>query len=220
MTENQIKVKADVATVKIGLIEFEGLLFETGEYGIAISQVADLIEASRNTASRDFKRILGENFKPSKVYTVFNRNTVNAINLDDFHKLMRALDKKGIKPAEEIMDVIGSVSFHQFFSDAFGIKFAEEDRQAFCIVRQSVKDSFKKYLTDSLKKAGFTQPREYGKFIHKMQAGLCIEDGTRDELDVKTLAKLNSAQEVIGMYINDFGVEPYKALEMCLSRYR
>jgi hypothetical protein len=50
-----------------------------------------------------------------------------------------------------------------------------------------------------------------------MQAGLVIEDGTRDDLDNETLVKLTTTQESIGLAI-EMGLEPYEAMRRCINR--
>lgn len=83
--------------------------------------------------------------------------------------------------------------------------------------RDRSKTTFKKYLTDSLIAYGYTENWQYGKFIHEMQAGLGIEDGTRDDLDNEALVKLTTTQESIGLAI-EMGLEPYEAMRRCINR--
>lgn len=56
--------KAKVAIVKLGSIQFEGLLLLSGEYRMGVTQVARLFPDSvtPNNATREVKRILGEDF--------------------------------------------------------------------------------------------------------------------------------------------------------------
>lgn len=58
--------KAEITKGRIGLLEIDGLKSEDGSYFVGIPQVADLTKTSTNTASRDFKRLLGKGFKTSK----------------------------------------------------------------------------------------------------------------------------------------------------------
>lgn len=75
--------KAVVATVTYAGFEFPGLKLPSGEYAVAIPQVIDLLGQdnkgfcpSKNTASRDFKRMLGKRFRPSKIATELDNTKI------------------------------------------------------------------------------------------------------------------------------------------------
>lgn len=99
MADNILTAK--VAIVHFGAICVEGLLFEDGRYGVAVQQLNALISfsASKNTASRDLKRLLGAGFSPSKARIQGTRQLINCILLADFEKLLLELAIAGnIKP--------------------------------------------------------------------------------------------------------------------------
>ena len=79
---------AEVTNVQVGFYSLEGLMDEKGNYHVGIPQIADLVQTNRNTASRDFKRLMGEGFKTSKLKTVYNTRYINAISLRDFEVLI------------------------------------------------------------------------------------------------------------------------------------
>ena len=81
-------MKAQVATIDLGFAKFDGLMLPNGEYAIAIPQVATLIQSIPNTASRDFKRLLGESFNPSKQSIEGTKALVNVVGLH-FQSLLR-----------------------------------------------------------------------------------------------------------------------------------
>ncbi len=93
---NQSKlVKLKVASVKYSGREFNGFQYPNGTYGIGIPQIIDLLAEdkdgfcpSKNTASRDFKRLCGNGFRPSKHSTELGNAKVNVITLDDFGDLL------------------------------------------------------------------------------------------------------------------------------------
>jgi hypothetical protein len=97
-------LSASVASVSIGAIKIDGLMDENGDFYIGIPQIAALFETSTNTAARDFKRLMGEDFKTSKLKTEFNRNTTLGIPLPEFEKLVAKLDRKGNKAAQDFRD--------------------------------------------------------------------------------------------------------------------
>jgi hypothetical protein len=90
---------AKIAKIKFGTIEVEGLMVSDGSFGIAIPQLCDLFadektfKTSKNTAARDFKRLMGEGFKTSKCFTEFNRGTTLSVDLFEFERILRKLDR-------------------------------------------------------------------------------------------------------------------------------
>ena len=207
-----MSIKAQVATVCLGDIEFEGLLLPDGSFAIAIPQVADLFLASRNVASRDLKRLLGGRFETSKAKTEFNQNTVNIISLSLFQLVAFKLAVNGNKKAQDFCELSFGLSIQQLYCDAFKIKFEQEERQQWIKLRQSTKDTFRP-MTEQLQRYGFKESWEYGKFIHLFQQKLGIVDGTRDKQGNDKLNELMIAQATITAYMKT-GIEPYKALSM------
>lgn len=124
-------LKASVATIKLGTVEFEGLLLSDGSFGISISQANELISfsTSTNTASRDLKRILGEGFNPSKAKIEGFKQLINSIALMDFESVLFELSLKGHQKAVALSRTLIGLSLHQLYCDSFGLKFESEDRQ-------------------------------------------------------------------------------------------
>jgi hypothetical protein len=143
-------LSAEVTEIAIGHIKISGLMDSEGNYYVGVPQLADMIEASRNTASRDFKRLMGKDFKTSKLKTQFNRGTTIGIELPEFEKLLAKLDRAGNVKAQSLRDELAGLSLHQLFSDAFGVKFDAEDRQQWLKVRQESK-SARRTWTDSIR---------------------------------------------------------------------
>lgn len=205
-------IKAQIATISIGNIEIEGLLLPDGSFAIAVPQIADLLLDNRNIASRDLKRLLGKDFKTSKARTEFNKNDVNIVSLELFQSIVFKLAINGNKKAQEFGEFLFGLSLHQLFSDAFGIKFEQEQRQQWIKLRQSTKDTFKP-MTDELQKHGFTESWEYGRFMHLFQKKLGIVDGTRDIQGNDKLNELMISQTTVTAFMKT-GINPCKALEM------
>lgn len=126
-------IKASVATVKLGTIEFDGLLLSDGSFGISVPQANQLLvfSPSNNTASRDLKRILGEGFSPSKVKIENVKQLINSIPLLDFESVVFELSLKGHQKAIAFSRTLIGLSLHQLYADAFGLKFESEDRQKY-----------------------------------------------------------------------------------------
>lgn len=198
----------------IGPLSLEGLMSENGDFGVAVPQYADLFDVSRNTASRDIKRLLDKGSKTSielrKWKTPFNRTDVNVIPLENWSSLVFELALSGNPKAIELSRLLQGLSWHQLFADAFGIKFEKEDRQKWLVTRMSTKHDFRP-LTDMLQHHGFTESKEYARFVWAFQAKLGIESGTRDEIPIEKLVALQGAQVKLTTLM-ECGFNPWQAL--------
>jgi len=109
-------IKADVTQVQIGFLSLEGLMNENGRFAVAVPQYADLFETSRNTASRDIKRLLGKGSKTSIVLekwkTPFNKAEVNVIPLEQWSNLIFELALSGNQKAIELSRLLQGMSWH------------------------------------------------------------------------------------------------------------
>lgn len=99
-------IKAEITDVSIGTFTIAGLMNENGEFGVAVPQVADLFEASRNTMSRDLKRLLEEDLHYEKWKTSLNQKVVNVILLKDFESLLFRMAQSGNAKAIEMWNEI------------------------------------------------------------------------------------------------------------------
>jgi len=203
---------AEIADVQVGNLTIEGVMFPDGRYGVAIPQLVDLNLVPPDRSRKQLESLTGMVFQShQKAKTKLNPKTVNVIGLQDFEVLLAKLDRAGNKNAQDLRDALVGLSLHQFFSDAFGVKFEKEDRQRWLESRFNTKHDFRP-LTDQLQKAGFVEPKEYGKYIHLMQSKIGIKSGTRDELDFTTLNKLERAQNRLTAFM-ECGLSPMQALE-------
>ena len=204
-------VTAETTIVQIGQVSFNGVMLPDGSYGIAIPQIADLFLDSQSQASQTLKRLMGKGFKTHKAKTRFNRNATLIISLPEFERVIAKLDRAGNKQAQDFRDALVGLSLYQLFSDAFGIQIEKEDRQRWLETRFNTKHDFRP-LTDQLQKAGFKEPKEFGRYIHLMQSKIGVEDGTRDVLDFKTLNKLERTQNRLTAFM-ECGLSPMQALD-------
>lgn len=193
---------AVVTQVPIGNTSVEGLMTEDGVFYIGIPQVADLFEVSRNTAARDFKRLMGENSKPSiKLKTEFNKNVTTAFTLTEFEQLVAKLDRKGNKAAQDFRDTLVGLSLHQLFCDAFGIKFEKEDRQQYLKERFRHQKHFHPYLTRWLKEdaGGDNSAVDWGWEVNHFKRACKLPLTGVDTWDYDLLATLNRAESGYNM---------------------
>jgi hypothetical protein len=200
MTKNQNKVKADVARVKLGYLEFEGLMLNDGTYGIAVPQVCSLFQLAKDHGTRDIKAILGKDFQLAKWCSTLHPKAVNVLLLPDFERLIFRLALKQNQLAVDISEQLIGLSLQQLFSDAFNIQFEEEQRQAYLKNRQEGKYA-RRTATDALKdwldKYGHLLSENERKFvyIHISEAvNKVVFD--RSSVRLRTDWKLNNSAQV------------------------
>lgn len=204
-------IKAEITIVNIGPLKIEGLMSEDGDFGVAAPQASDRFLVPQKNFSRDTKALLGKGFQFLKWKTPLNPKEVNVLRLPDFEKLMVELAFNGNGKAREMVRALTGLSLHQLFCDAFGQKFEAEDRQRWLQTRLATKVDFRG-LTDQLKRHGFTEGKEYARFIWAFQAKLGIESGQRDNLDAKTLVDLDRLQVRLTTLM-ECGHSPWQAMK-------
>ena len=203
-------IKAEITTVSLGAISFQGLMNEDGEFGIAVPQIAEEFQFPNKHASRQLKTLLGKDFQFSKWKTPLNPKPVNVLDLVGFEKLIFEMALKGNPTAITVSRALIGLSLHQLFSDAFGLKFEKEDRQKWLTTRLATKHDFRP-LTDQLKRYGFTEGKDYARFVWMFQSKLDIESGMRDNLPTEKLVELHGMQVKLISYM-ECGLNPWQAL--------
>ena len=97
--------RAELATVKIGSLEIEGLMLPDGSFAVAVPQIADLFLATRNYAAQSLNRLMGKDFETHKVKTKFNQNSTNCVSILAFETIVAKLDRTGNKKAQDFRDL-------------------------------------------------------------------------------------------------------------------
>lgn len=120
-------MKAQVAVIDLGFTQFEGLMLPNGDYAVAIPQIATLIQSNPNTASRDFDRLLGEGFSPSKQSIEGTKALVNVVDLPVFTKILYAMAKRGNAISDALIQALLDEGFERRFDTAFGKKVDEAE---------------------------------------------------------------------------------------------
>lgn len=188
-------ITAEVAIVQLGLAEIEGLRGRDGKYYIAIPQIADLTKTSRNTAARDFKRLMGKDFKTSDLKTPFNKSKTIGISLSEFERLLVKLDRNGNTQAQLLRDSLTGLALYQLFADAFGQQLTSEDRQRFLFEWHTVRE-YAKGVHSGFKNACYDKYHP-GNLVHDYMTVLIFGD-TAKAARMKALVD-DSADPEIGL---------------------
>ena len=225
--------RAEIATVRIGRLEFEGLMIANGTFYIGFSQLTLLNLVPPNRSLKQMEALYGIGF-PShqKLKTVLNSAPINAIDLKDFQRLLRILDKKGVCAAEKLVDQLTGLSLQQLFSDAFCIQFEKEERQQWLKDRQDGKEK-RRTLTDSIKDYLIAHPHVdkklypivtdliYLGIFNRRAADLKSdwnETNPRDEMTRKELLYVAEVEALTSRLIDRDGLHPLTAAKEALTR--
>lgn len=104
-------LKAEVAPVKLGHLEFEGLLREDEVSLIALTQLVALGLVPPNRSARQIEALLGlDCLAFSKLSTDLNSKPVNAISISTFQDLLLSLANNGNSCAQKFLDA-ASISY-------------------------------------------------------------------------------------------------------------
>jgi hypothetical protein len=144
--------KAIVAKVNIGKsIQVEGLQLPDGSYAISATQVAELFSVGLNNPTKTLKALLGDGFQQfQKVSSELNPVKVNILTLEQFDRVMIALDRRGNIKAQDLRDALAGTALNELFCDAFGVVSDASTRQAQIEARLSG-IAARRSLTDSIK---------------------------------------------------------------------
>lgn len=228
--------KAIVATVKYYPTDIEGLLMPDGTFAVALIQVADRFQIPQKNSSRDVKALLSKDSSFLKTTTEISKTPLVILTLEQYGEVRKQLAKKGNQFAFEELIGLSGLSDVQLFSDAFGIKFDVEDRQAYLkarlegkIVRRSLTDAIKDYclrndVSDTYSKFIYTNVSDClnRKLFGKTAKQLCeyrnvdkhsLRD-THQEKDLKTIEYLE--QNAMKL-IDRRNVEPLEAIKQALA---
>jgi len=229
---------ASVTQVPFGNTEIEGLLLEDGSFAVSIQQAALLFQVRQDNAQRDFKYLLGKDarFVKIRVKNAQSKKSENCLTLIDFERLIFELTLKGNKHSVEFSRMLVGLSLTQLFSDAFGIKFEKEDRQAFLKNRMATKESFW-FLSDEIKAYidanGSSNPQYhyinafkvmsvglFGKTPSQIKEELGLTKGelNRDHFGVESLRRIDIIQTLAQVNIKN-GIKPYSAVIAAISTF-
>ena len=231
-------MKASIATVKFGPLEFEGLMLEDGTFAVAIPQLAALNLVPPNRSLKQLETLLSMVFQShQKVKTELNPNAVNCISLSDFELVLRTLNRRGLEAAVVIVDGLLGMSLAQLFSDAFGVKFDAEERHAKLlariktkVVRRTTTDSIKNYcilhnMSANYRKFVYSNVSDtlnvalFGKTAKKLreERGVETNELLRDSHSVEDLKMISDIENLVVRLIDFKGYEPLTAMKKAIE---
>jgi hypothetical protein len=237
MPENKKKIKANLTIVRIGHLEFEGLLLPDGNFRIAISQLVALNLVPPNRSLKQLQALYSLDFPSHQsILTPLNSKKVNTIDLVDFEHLLRKLDRMGVEEARTIVDSLIGLSLQQLFSDAFCVQFEKEERQAWLkdrqtgkVVRRTLTDAIRDYLKahDASENAfTFTYPNVTNAInraiFNQRSAKQLKEDwgveNPRDYMTQNELLLIMEVEHLTMRLIDKDQLDPHVAVKEAISR--
>jgi hypothetical protein len=230
---------AAIAIVQIGYVKFEGLMDEEGNYYVAVPQLVTLDLIPPDRSLKQLQAIHSNAFQTHvKLKTALHPKAVNAIPLRDLEGLILELAIKGNQAAIDLARMLVGLSLQQVFSDAFGIKFEQEERQKWLKTRQagkqvrySLTDAIKWWLennevSDNTRKWIYANCSDavnlglFGRKASKLCVDLQVPDKNklRDALTDKELLWLSEIEHLAARLIIKQGWEPVPAVKEAIDR--
>jgi hypothetical protein len=253
--------KASRATVMLGNIETEGYLLpehlwtELNKFGVSKTQAVILAYPSfdRDNASSKYLQIVRSKVSQSispkgfqvhaKIKTDAGKGDavkVDLLPVDQLILFLKVCKKLGSVVAEELIDDLAGLSLQQLFSDAFDIKFGEEQRQQWLKSRAKSKEAFwslgdavKSYKESHSEKSDNYRTFIYSNCQNAVNRGLFGKDAAtiRKELGIKdtellrdhygeaALRRLDLIQSLASANIVHRDIEPLQAVKESLAMY-
>ena len=241
--------RAEIAEIDFGSFKILGLLLQDATFAVAVSQIAELFQLDKTIATRELKALLGADLQLDKVASKVHPKAVNCISLSQFETVIaelsfNPLQKNGnprytantVRIAQSFARLSIGMTLQQRFSDAFGIKFDKEDRDAWFKAREigifernNLTDGILRYI-----KANPDRSEAYQKFVYancsdalnlaltgqkakywRDSLGLA-SNGLRDVWSEKMLDRLKTLEELAGRKI-DKGLEPLEAVKAAIE---
>jgi hypothetical protein len=165
---------------------------DDGTFGIGYPQLVSHDLVHKDRAIKELKVRLGIDFKTTKWRIATSRNHVNVILLPDFERLLFELALTGNKPAQVMARDLVGLALTQLFSDAFGLKFEKEERQAYLIDRQAHREDFHPKFTAWLKLDG-CEGNQYAIEVNNFKRALGLPIASVDTYDSAQLRILDVA---------------------------
>ncbi len=231
--------KAVVATVRYAGFEFPGLKLANGKYGITSSQAWEMLKFSEhpNHASRTLKRLLGKDFKTTRLASELNPKKVNIILLEDFGLLVLKLAFKGNKVAQAIAEASVTTTLEIAYDIAFENKQKLEDYQAKHearvqgkVTRRTLTNAIKDYinanaddLSDNYQRFIYNNCSQavnkivFGRNAKQLRESWDCTD-LREAMTIEELMIVDSVERLAVTLIDDQGFEPLTAVKEAGNR--
>lgn len=202
--------KARISTVTLGNIEVEGIMLPNGDFGILVQQVAKLLPNSvtQNNATRSTKALLDKNNPLLKTKVdrsdsdvAYHSRELNYIKIIELEKVIVEASIKGDPDAIELNRQLVGLSLTQLWSDAFGVKFEQEERTQYLANRQEHLKAFHKRLTKWWKIDGCQSGNAYRDRVIEFKLAIGLPEYVSvDDYDYSTLAIINTKETQYDCY--------------------
>ena len=209
-------VKSKRATVTLAPnIEINAYLLPNGDIKLAGRNVTDAVEEPNNSLIRimgvkSLKALPGADSSLIQI-KADTGETVTPVSIDDAIAYWTKMAIKGNTKAATLIGALAAESIERRVDRAFGIQRTEEERDLRLATRATVRKDFR-WLTDALKSHGFTEDKDYARFIYLFQSHTGIKTGGRDDADVETLVRLQGVQVQLTTLM-ECGVSPWDAIK-------
>ena len=229
--------RAKVTTIDFGSFQVQGFLAVDASFAVSLSLTCPLFQSFTSNYLREVKALMGKGFQSFKMATEINPKAVDCISLPQLETLiLRLIIEKKDARAIEFAELAIGMTLNQRFSDAFGVKFDKEERDAWfqaraigIFERNNLTDGILRYL-----KANPERSEAYQKFVYpncsdalnlaltgqkakywRDSLGL-DKNGLRDVWSEKMLDRLKTLEELAGRKI-DKGLEPLEAVKAAIE---
>ena len=192
-----MSILAEKATINFGDIQLDCLQFPDGSYHFYINQLnAKLgIKAGNKTGKKYLKPLLDE-----------HPNRVNKARIKEVKSPLKTLSLELVTQAIGIYASIGNTkcqaiafacmaeALERRADKAFNVQRTEEERNKRLTERTSHRSGYRPYLTDWLKRDGFTEGWQYGQAMNQLKTNLNLPLKHIDTYSYEELSKLNRGE--------------------------
>lgn len=195
--------KLQLATIKVGNLEFEGLQNDVGQYFIAMSQIAKLFSVPQKHISRDLSKALGGEISYPKMKTKLNSKEVRVLPYLHLIDVTKYYLSKGSEQALTINNSLLGLSLKVLFDDAFGVENTKEGRQDFLKSLQMAKTMHSIIVQAGCKHLGWKTQYDHSAGMGEFHKRFCGRTslGDKDKLSGSELERYNEQATLTAMYI-------------------
>jgi hypothetical protein len=197
--------KAKVSSVIIAGRYIECLMLPDGSFRIAVSQVSQLLPefTTPNNALRELKALLGKDSSllntTEKILSELHSQAVNTVTLETFNAVILELGLRGNETAKDMLRALSGASLLSVVSDAFGVKFTQEQTVEVVFRCTEHLNIFYSTLTVWWKSDGAEQS-EYSQLVDEFKLCANLPAKPVSEYSTEELQLANTAETIYCAY--------------------